>query len=213
MRLVVKHIPQKGFKYLEFKLFDVSELDEESLAEEASFSDKRDLAKQLETSEEQIDELLSEQGFKTLEDFTDKGMKNAVDLSYQIKDLEKRKLQGLSKEMKSLVQEFTKLAVDEAGGFADFRESATKTNSVIDRLDKLTLPKLEDVEQGPEKFVENREEAEALKEEIQETDELIDAIVFDLYDLTEEEVETVLDSLDTEKDVKASILEKFREVS
>lgn len=76
--------------------------------------------------------------------------------------------------MKSLVQEFTKLAVDEAGGFADFRESATKTNSVIDRLDKLTLPKLEDVEQGLEKFIENREEAEALEEEIQETDELID---------------------------------------
>jgi len=113
LRLVVKHIPQKGFKYLEFKLFDVSELDEESLAEEASFSDKRDLAKQLETSEEQIDELLSEQGFKTLEDFTDKGMKNAVDLSYQIKDLEKRKLQGLFGEkiavfVKGRIKEFLK---------------------------------------------------------------------------------------------------------
>ena len=93
-----------------------------------------------------------------------------------------------------------------------FRESATKTNSIIDRLEKLTLPKLDDVEQGLEKFVENREEAEKLEKEMQETDELIDAIVFDLYDLTEEEVETVLDSLDTSEGEKASILEKFEEI-
>jgi hypothetical protein len=114
-------------------------------------------------------------------------------------------------KMRPLIEEFVSLAVDEAGGFAGFRESATKTNSVIDRLEKLTLPKLEDVEQGLEKFIDNREDAEELEEEIQETDELIDAIVFDLYDLTEEEVETVLDSLDTSEGEKASILEKFRQ--
>ncbi len=112
-------------------------------------------------------------------------------------------------KMRPLIEEFVSLAVDEAGGFAGFRESATKTNSVIDRLEKLTLPKLEDVDQGLEKFIENREEAEALEEEIQETDELIDAIVFDLYDLTEEEVETVLDSLDTSEGEKERILEQF----
>ena len=119
------------------------------------------------------------------------------------------KFAGLSKEMKSLIQEFTKLAVDEAGGFANFRESATKTNSVIDRLERLTLPKLDDVEQGLEKFVENKKKAKELEEEIQETDQLIDAIVFDLYDLTEEEVETVLDSLDSSEDEKRRILDKF----
>ena len=50
---------------------------------------------------------------------------------------------------------------------------------------------------------------------MQEVDELeneIDAIVFDLYDLTEEEVETVLDSLDTGEGEKDRILEKFREI-
>ena len=34
-------------------------------------------------------------------------------------------------------------------------------------------------------------------------------IIFDLYDLTEEEIETVLDSLDSSDGEKASILEKF----
>jgi hypothetical protein len=116
-------------------------------------------------------------------------------------------------KMRPLIEEFVSLAVDEAGGFAGLRESATKTNSVIDRLEKLTLPKLEDVEEGLEKFIDNREEAEELEEEIQETDELIDAIVFDLYDLTEEEVETVLDSLDTKEGERGRILESFIELN
>jgi len=115
-------------------------------------------------------------------------------------------------KLKPLIEEFVSLAVDEAGGFANFRESATKTNSVVDRLEKLTLPKLSDVESGLEKFIENREDAEELENEIQETDELIDAIVFNLYDLNKEEVETVLDSLDTEQGEKERILERFRSI-
>jgi hypothetical protein len=54
---------------------------------------------------------------------------------------------------------------------------------------------------------------EPLMNKIDELENEIDAIVFDLYDLTEEEVETVLDSLDTPEGEKASILEKFEEVS
>ncbi|MGV9206326.1 MAG: hypothetical protein ACOC44_20155, partial [Promethearchaeia archaeon] len=101
---------------------------------------------------------------------------------------------------------------DEAGGFANFRENATKTMSILDRLEKLTLPKLSDVESGLEKYLEQKEKAERLEEEIRETDHTIDAIVFDLYDLTEEEVETVLDSLDTDEDEKDDIMEKFRKI-
>jgi len=110
----------------------------------------------------------------------------------------------------ALIQEFTKLAVDEASGFANFRESATKTMSILDRLEKLTLPKLSDVESGLEKYLEQKEKAERLEEEIRETDHTIDAIVFDLYDLIEEEVETVLDSLDTNEEEKMDIMEKFK---
>jgi len=39
-----------------------------------------------------------------------------------------------------LIEAFVPVAVDEAGGFAGFRETATKTNSLVDRLRKLTLP-------------------------------------------------------------------------
>lgn len=53
---------------------------------------------------------------------------------------------------------------------------------------------------------------EPLMNKIDDLENEIDAIVFDLYDLTEEEVETVLDSLDTPEGEKASIMEKFEEV-
>ncbi|MEF8874425.1 MAG: hypothetical protein V5A88_07130 [Candidatus Thermoplasmatota archaeon] len=56
------------------------------------------------------------------------------------------------------------------------------------------------------------EEDERLEEEIKETDHTIDAIVFDLYDLTEDEVKVVLDSLDTDEGEKVDIIEKFGEI-
>ncbi|MFW5928092.1 MAG: Eco57I restriction-modification methylase domain-containing protein [Thermoplasmatota archaeon] len=51
-----------------------------------------------------------------------------------------------------------------------------------------------------------------LMEEIQELENEIDAFVFKLYDLDEEEIEIVLDSLETEEEIKEDILEKFRDL-
>lgn len=47
-------------------------------------------------------------------------------------------------------------------------------------------------------------------QEINVLENEIDAIIFDLYELTEDEIETVLDSLDTDQDEKSEILDKFR---
>ena len=83
------------------------------------------------------------------------------------------------------------MAVAEAGGFAGFRETATKTNSLVDRLRKLTLPAVSDVESGLESYVRTKERAEELEAKIEETDALIDEIVYELYGLTDEEIEIV----------------------
>jgi len=83
-----------------------------------------------------------------------------------------------------LIEAFVPVAVDEAGGFADFRETATKTNSLVDRLRKLTLPALSDVEAGLESYTQTKERAEELETKIERTDELIDDIVYELYGLT-----------------------------
>jgi hypothetical protein len=48
-----------------------------------------------------------------------------------------------------------------------------------------------------------------INEEIQDIDNLIDTHVFKLYDLNREEVETVLESLNTLESVKNDIMKKF----
>ncbi|WEL22348.1 DNA methyltransferase [Halorhabdus sp. BNX81] len=90
-----------------------------------------------------------------------------------------------------LLEHFVPVAVDEAGGFADFRETATKTNSPVDRLRKLTLPAVDDVQAGLESYVETKERADELEAKLERTDDLIDEIVYELYGLTDEEIRIV----------------------
>jgi type II restriction/modification system DNA methylase subunit YeeA len=58
-------------------------------------------------------------------------------------------------------------------------------------LEALTLPRLNDVEDGLERYRQSKERAEELDEKIRKTDELIDKIVYQLYGLTDEEIEIV----------------------
>ncbi|RLM33156.1 restriction endonuclease [Haloarcula sp. Atlit-120R] len=88
-----------------------------------------------------------------------------------------------------LNEAFVPVAVDEAGGFAGFRETAMKTNSLVDRLRKLTLPAVDDVRDGLASYIETVERADELEAKIERTDELIDEIVYELYGLTDEEIE------------------------
>ena len=101
------------------------------------------------------------------------------------------RITDLTETEADLIKAFVPVAVDEAGGFAGFRETATKTNSLVDRLRGLTLPAVADVRDGLESYLETKERAEELEEQIERTDELIDEIVYELYGLTDEEIEIV----------------------
>lgn len=98
---------------------------------------------------------------------------------------------GLTEGERALIRAFVPHAVGEAGGFAGFRETATKTNSLVDRLEALTLPELAAVEDGLERYRRTKARVEELDEKIEKTDELIDQIVYRLYGLTDEEIEIV----------------------
>lgn len=98
---------------------------------------------------------------------------------------------GLTEAEETLLREFVPVAVDKADGFAGFRQSATKTKSPLDRLKDLTLPDAVEVKTGLEQYIEVRERADELEEKIEKTDQLIDEIVYDLYGLTDEEIEIV----------------------
>ncbi len=101
------------------------------------------------------------------------------------------RLTDLSPAEANLIEAFVPLAVDKAGGFAGFRETATKTNSLVDRLRGLRLPQLADVRDGLESYSETKARAEELEAKIERTDDLIDDIVYELYGLTDEEIEIV----------------------
>jgi type I restriction-modification system DNA methylase subunit len=100
-------------------------------------------------------------------------------------------LTDLTETEADLVEAFVPVAVEKADGFAGFRETATKTNSLVDRLEAITLPDPDDVADDLERYWEAVERAEELDEKIQRTDALIDEIVYDLYGLTDEEIEIV----------------------
>ncbi|MFB6151473.1 MAG: restriction endonuclease [Haloarculaceae archaeon] len=105
------------------------------------------------------------------------------------------RLTDLSETEADLVEAFVPVAVEEADGFAGFRETATKTNSLVDRLEAITLPDPDDVAEDVERYREAVERAEELDEKIRRTDDLIDEIVYDLYGLTDEEIEIVEDAV------------------
>jgi len=100
-------------------------------------------------------------------------------------------LTDLTETEADLVEAFVPVAVEEAGGFAGFRETATKTNSLVDRLEAITLPDPDDVADDLQRYREAVERAAELDEKIERTDDLIDQIVYDLYGLTDEEIEIV----------------------
>ena len=105
------------------------------------------------------------------------------------------RLTDLTETEADLVEAFVPVAVEEAGGFAGFRETATKTNSLVDRLEAITLPDPDDVADDLRRYREAVERADELDEKIQRTDDLIDEIVYDLYGLTDEEIEIVEDAV------------------
>ncbi|MGQ3328069.1 Eco57I restriction-modification methylase domain-containing protein [Halorubrum sp. FL23] len=98
-------------------------------------------------------------------------------------------LMNLSEQEAELVEAFVPIAVDKK--MAGFRDNATKTNSLVDRLKAITLPDPDDVADDLRRYVETKERADELDAKIEETDRLIDEIVYDLYDLTDEEIEIV----------------------
>jgi hypothetical protein len=98
---------------------------------------------------------------------------------------------GLDDEERVLVRAFVPYSIEEAGGFAGFRETATGTNSLVDRLEAITLPDVSDVGADLERYEDRVRRAERLDERIRTADAVLDRIVYDLYDLSDGEIEIV----------------------
>jgi type II restriction/modification system DNA methylase subunit YeeA len=107
-------------------------------------------------------------------------------------------LTDLTEEEAILVEVFVPLAVEKADGFAGFRDNATKTNSILDRLKSIVLPDINDINDDLDRFMRSVERAEELDTKIERTDDLINEIVYDLYNLTDKEIEIIEENVTEE---------------
>lgn len=98
----------------------------------------------------------------------------------------------------ALVEAFVPIAVDEGGGFAGFRETATKTKSLRDRLHELELPDIEEIRADFEDYLEDKQQADQLDSRINKLDSLTDEAVYHLYGLNEERIRIIEDSANIE---------------
>nr|WP_237561383.1 TaqI-like C-terminal specificity domain-containing protein [Halostella pelagica] len=101
----------------------------------------------------------------------------------------------ISDEEMALIEALVPTVVEKADGFAGFRNNATKTISPIDRLEGIELPKVDDVEAGLERYGETKCRANKLEKEIERADDCINQLIYELYELTNEEIEVVESAL------------------
>jgi len=99
----------------------------------------------------------------------------------------------LDSNLADLIEAFVPVATEEAGGFAGFRSTATETVSPADRLQEITLPALPDVVAGLDDYQEALYEYEQLEQEKRDIQNDIDQAVYELYGLSEEQI-NVLES-------------------
>lgn len=99
-------------------------------------------------------------------------------------------------ELDQLLRAFLPEAIDRAEGYADFRDYATGSRTTLeDRVKDIRLPDASDVEDDVERFLDRKQEAQKLNTEISRCDDLIDRIVYQLYDLSDNQVTQVEDRL------------------
>lgn len=94
---------------------------------------------------------------------------------------------GLDEIEEALIQIFVPHAIEKGDGFADFRDNATSTNSLMDRLNGLTLPDIDDVEADLNKYMDQKQQVSKIDRENERLLEFLNEIVYELYDLDADE--------------------------
>jgi type I restriction-modification system DNA methylase subunit len=129
-----------------------------------------------------------------------------ADLRYKPEDAERgeyetlgsyeaMRISDLTETEVDLIESFVPYAAENPDEMDDYRNDATKNITPIDRLRELTLPRVADVEQGLASYRRAMDRADELERQIERTDDLIDEIVYELYGLTDEEIEIVEESV------------------
>ncbi|MEY7848912.1 TaqI-like C-terminal specificity domain-containing protein [Natrarchaeobius sp. A-rgal3] len=98
---------------------------------------------------------------------------------------------GVDDALARALETFVPHAVEEGDGFAGFRAAATRTITPLDRVNALTLPRLDDVSADLSRYVDRRDRARELDEQITAIDRRIHERVCSLYGVPADERERV----------------------
>lgn len=104
-------------------------------------------------------------------------------------------------DLTKLLRAFLPEAIARGGGYADFRNYATGSRSTLeDRVQDICLPDPSDVADDVDRFLDREKEAERLSTEISRCDDLIDQIVYQLYDLSDNQITQIEDRLKSDSE-------------
>jgi len=98
---------------------------------------------------------------------------------------------GVDELETALLVEFVEYATEEGDGFAGFRDTATKRNSLVDRLEDLVLPDISDIESGLETYLKKKQEVSELDDKYNRLYDLLNRLVYELYELDEDKIRMV----------------------
>ena len=98
---------------------------------------------------------------------------------------------GVPTEQQRIFEDYIPTVIEKSDGFAGFRAEATKTNTLIDRLNDMVLPDIDELNGSPQEYTAKKAEAQEITERITAVDRLIDQIVFDIYNLTPDDIDTI----------------------
>jgi hypothetical protein len=98
-------------------------------------------------------------------------------------------LSGVPTAQKHIFEDYIPTVVEKGDGFAGFRPEATKTNTLIDRLSDMVLPDTDEL--NSKQYATKKGEAEEITERITAVDRLIDQIVFNIYNLTPDDIDII----------------------
>ncbi|MFC7251080.1 Eco57I restriction-modification methylase domain-containing protein [Halomicroarcula sp. GCM10025324] len=98
---------------------------------------------------------------------------------------------GVSEIEAALLIEFVEYATEEGDGFAGFRDSATKRNSLLDRLEAIALPEITDIDSKLETYLKKKQEVSELDEKCNRLYDFLNRVVYELYELDEDKISMV----------------------
>lgn len=98
---------------------------------------------------------------------------------------------GISEERRAFIRAFIETVEERDDGFAGFHEEARSTISLLRRIREIELPDFDDVSDGFDQYLDSKQRADDLSRRADVTNEVIDRLVYWLYDLDEDEITLV----------------------